>query len=128
MQLTRPLVGRISSADVAAFPSPKRTAYAYFSSKDQVELGAGVCEIPVGSSNQMHTHDSHDEVIYVLAGRVKFVFPEESVVLEPFEAVYIPKGLAHQIFNAGEQVAWHTFTFTSSVPVDNIVKMYRKDD
>ena len=124
MKLTNYLVGKVPTADVAAFDSPKRTAYAYFSSKDHVEMGAGVCEISVGSSNQMLAHDSHDEVIYVLTGQLKFVFPDDSVVLNPYDAIYIPKGLMHHIFNVGQDVAWHTFTFTSPVPVDNIVRMY----
>ncbi len=125
MNTDRFMIGRTSQAHVAAFTEPKRTAYVYFDSSAGAELGAGVCEIPVGSSNQKHAHDEHDEVIFVIAGRIKFVFPDAEVVLSATEAIYIAKGLDHQIFNVGDEVAWHSFTFTSPLPADRIRNLYR---
>ena len=122
------IVGKVETAGIAAFDMPKRTAYVYFDSASNVKLGTGVCEIPAGSSNQRHKHDGHNEVIFVLKGELRFVFPKDSIILKPHEAIYIPDGLEHQIFNDGAEAAWHTFTFDSPVPADNIGKMYRKDD
>lgn len=127
MKLTRSIVGRVADAGVAAFEAPKRTAYVYFDSSDGVKLGTGVCEIPPGSSNQKHQHDGYDEVIFVLQGELLFAFPDERVSLKAHEAIYIPDGLEHQIFNVGKEVAWHTFTFNSPVPADHIGRMYRKE-
>jgi quercetin dioxygenase-like cupin family protein len=119
------VVGREREEDKAAFPTPPRTAYFYFGAREGLNLGAGVCRIPEGSSNQRHTHDDADEVIYALQGRLRFVFPNESVELEPFQAVYIPKGLEHQIFNVGRGEAVHTFTFAPAAPADRIRRMYK---
>jgi quercetin dioxygenase-like cupin family protein len=118
-------IGRTREEDKAAFETPPRTAYYYFGKREGLNLGAGICVIPEGSSNQGHAHDDADEVIYVLRGRLRFVFPEQTEELEPFQAVYIPRGLHHQIFNAGPGEATHTFTFAPAEPADRIRRKYQ---
>lgn len=125
MSTLKAVVGRPNEEDKAAFETPPRTAYYYFGAREGVSMGAGICRIPEGSSNQRHAHDDADEVIYVLQGKVRFEFVGESVTLEPFEAVFIPKGLDHQVFNAGKGEAIHTFTFTPAEPADRIRRKYR---
>ncbi len=125
MQKLRATIGRMNDEDKAAFDAPPRTAYYYFGAREGLNLGAGICVIPAGSSNQGHAHDDADEVIYVLQGQLRFVFPEETVELKPFEAVYIPRGLQHQIFNAGKGEATHTFTFAPAAPADRIRRKYK---
>lgn len=122
------VVGKIANCAIAPFDSPKRTAYVFFDTSSGTNLGAGLCEIPVGSSNNRHQHEDHDEVIYVLSGKIEFRFPNESVVLEKPDCIYIPKGLDHQIFNVGEETAWHTFTFNGTAPVDMIKRLYQAND
>jgi quercetin dioxygenase-like cupin family protein len=125
MSGSRAIVGRIREEDQAAFETPPRTAYFYFGAREGLNMGAGICVIPEGSSNQKHAHDDADEVIYVLKGEVRFVFPDEAFVLKPFEAVYIPRGLDHQIFNVGKGEAAHTFTFAPAEPADRIRRKYK---
>ncbi len=125
MNELRATVGRPNEEDKAVFETPPRTAYYYFGAREGLNLGAGICRIPEGSSNQKHAHDDADEVIYVLQGSVRFDFPGESIVLHPFEAVYIPKGLDHQIFNVGPGEAAHTFTFAPAAPADRIRRKYK---
>lgn len=123
--MNQAIVGRERDEDKAAFETPPRTAYYYFGAREGAAMGAGICRIPPGSSNQKHAHDDADEVIYALQGILRFEFPGESVVLKPFEAVFIPRGLDHQIFNAGEGEAVHTFTFTPAEPADRIRRKYK---
>lgn len=118
-------VGRVRDEDKAAFETPPRTAYFYFGAREGLAMGAGICIIPEGSSNQKHAHDDADEVIYVLQGAVRFVFPDENIDLKPFEAVHIPRGLDHQIFNVGKGEAVHTFTFAPAEPADRIRRKYK---
>lgn len=120
-----PVVGREKEADAAEFETPPRKAYFYFGTREGLNMGAGICRIPPGSSNQKHAHDDADEVIYVLKGSLRFVFPDEAVELKPFEAVYIPRGLDHQIFNTGNDEAVHTFTFAPAEPADRIRRKYK---
>jgi mannose-6-phosphate isomerase-like protein (cupin superfamily) len=121
----RAVVGRENERDAADFETPPRKAFFYFGAREGLNMGAGICRIPAGSSNQKHAHDDADEVIYVLQGTLRFVFPDESVDLKPFEAVYIPRGLDHQIFNTGAGEAVHTFTFAPAEPADRIRRKYR---
>lgn len=121
----RATVGKERSEDAAAFETPPRTAFYYFGAREGLNLGAGICRIPSGSSNQKHAHDDADEVIYALQGTLRFEFPDESIVLKPFEAVYIPRGLDHQIFNEGSSEAVHTFTFSPAEPADRIRRKYK---
>ena len=125
METPRFMVAGVDTASKAAFKSPDRTAYVYSDSDSDARMGAGVCEIPPGSSNSRHTHMDEDEVIYVLSGRIRFEFPTESVTLQPLQAIYIERGLEHQIFNDGTTPAWHTFTFSSGDAAALIKRMYR---
>lgn len=119
------IVGNTVTAAKAPFENPKRTAYVYFDTDNGATMGAGVCEIPPASSNSNHVHEDEDEVIYVLKGRIRFQFPEKSVTLCPFEAIYIPRGLEHQIFNDGDETAWHTFTFNTAEAAARVKRMYK---
>lgn len=106
------------------FSSPKRDAFVSFSedSFEACELGAGFCEMPAGSSNEKHVHEKGSEVIMVIYGTFKFVFPGEEVILNPFDTIYIPKGIEHQIFNIGNTIGIHTFTFSDPVESGNILR------
>ena len=121
----KPLVGRKATAVKVEFESPRRTPYVYFGAAEGVSMGAGFCEIPPGSSNVRHAHPDADEVIYVLKGKLRFVFDTEEHLLEPFEAILIPRGAIHQIFNDGPDDAAHTFTFAPSGPEGAIKRMYK---
>jgi quercetin dioxygenase-like cupin family protein len=125
MSKLKAIVGRPNEQDKADFTTPPRTAYYYFGARENLSMGAGICMIPAGSSNQNHAHEDADEVIYVISGKVRFVFPEETVTLEAPEAVFIPRGLMHQIFNDGALPAVHTFTFTPAEPADRIRRKYK---
>ncbi len=121
----KPLVGRKATAHKVEFTSPPRTPYVYFGLDDGSPMGAGICEIPPGSSNVRHAHPDADEVIYVLQGRLRFVFDDVEHVLEPFEAILVPRDAMHQIFNDGPGPAAHTFTFAPSGPENAIRRMYK---
>lgn len=108
------------------FEKPERISYVCFSSEDGTSLGAGLCEIPVGSSNENHVHETADEVIHIIEGTFRFVFPDEEVIMRPKDCIYIPRGLWHQIFNAGDVPATHTYVFTDTKSTDLIINRYKK--
>ncbi len=116
----------LKEAHASHFTDPERTAYVYFSTEDHTNLGAGMCEMPAGSSNEHHVHENADEVIHIVSGKFKFVFPESEVILEPLDCIYIPRGLWHQIFNIGQETAYHTFTFTDTKSTDLVINYYNK--
>ena len=80
----------------------------------------------VGSSNERHTHETSDEVIHIIEGTFRFVFPTGDVVLKEKDCIYIPRGLEHQIFNIGTKPAFHSYTFTDTQSTDLIIKKYNK--
>jgi quercetin dioxygenase-like cupin family protein len=127
MDQPRPRIGRKATAVKVEFTDPKRTPYVYFGKDDGLPLGCGICEIPPGSSNVGHDHPDADEVIYVIAGRVRFEFKGESHVLEQGEAIFVPRHAWHQIFNDGPGLAVHTFTFTPAGPENAIRRKYQPE-
>ncbi len=121
-------VGRMDTALHGEFLEPPRDVFVYFTSEDNDALGAGVCRIPPGSSNAEHAHDDADEVIYVIAGSMRIVCDGEEILLNRADAVFVGRGVVHQIFNASrtEEVI-HTFTFNPPHPSDAIGKGYGND-
>ncbi len=116
----------LKEAHASYFAQPERTAYVYFSSEDRTGLGAGLCEMPAGSSNENHVHENADEVIHIVSGTFKFVFPDSEVILNPLDCIFIPHGLWHQIFNVGAETAYHTFTFSDTKATDLVINYYNK--
>jgi|SRR6056297_1678240 len=119
------IVGKEMKKQKVVFENPERTVYVYFGENDGASMGSGICYLPENSSNENHTHYEEDEVIFVLQGEIKFVFPSYERVLKPFEAIYIPKNEEHQIFNIGKGVAAHTFTFAPAGNEKNILNKYK---
>jgi quercetin dioxygenase-like cupin family protein len=66
-------------------------------------LTFGVATFPPDSKAPPHTHDTQEEIIFILSGRGEFVTPESSTALEPGTAVFIPPGSPHQIVVTGDE-------------------------
>lgn len=55
----------------------------------------GYATFPPGSAPPGHTHESEEEIVYVVRGRGRLIAPDCVVELEPGTAVYIPIGVEH---------------------------------
>mgnify|MGYP001404369871 CR=1 FL=1 len=42
-----------------------------------------------------HTHEAEDELFFVLSGRLRMLFRDREVVLEPGELLVVPRGVEH---------------------------------
>jgi quercetin dioxygenase-like cupin family protein len=63
----------------------------------------GLAEFPAGTLAAAHTHQTQEEIMYILSGTGTITAEGEETRLEPGVAVFIPPGLAHQIrVDAGE--------------------------
>ncbi len=121
-------IGRRKETERGVFKAPRREVYVYFGEHNNSELGAGICAVAPGSSNEMHAHDEGDEVIYVIDGEMRIVIEGEEAVLGKSDAVLVRKGQEHKIFNNSEsEELVHTFTFYPSSPADAIKNGYGRD-
>ena len=58
-----------------------------------------------GKGHSFHKHPDQEEVIYVLAGKVEQWIEGEKRILGPGDAAFIPAGVVHASFNAGQNDA-----------------------
>lgn len=58
-----------------------------------------------GQRNPRHRHNTCDEVLYVLRGRVRHSVGEETFVLEQGDTLTIPAGVFHHAVNIGHEGA-----------------------
>jgi len=63
----------------------------------------GLAEFPAGTLAGTHTHQTEEEIIYILSGEGAIIAGEKETRLEPGVAVFIPPGLSHQIRADGEE-------------------------
>lgn len=56
-------------------------------------------DVEPGGGHPFHIHPEMDEVIYILSGIAEQWIAQESKILGPGEAVYIPKKMVHATFN-----------------------------
>jgi len=62
-----------------------------------------------------HKHPDQEEVLFVVAGRLEQWIEREMRILGPGDAVFIPPGVVHASFNAGEEELRMLVVFSPSV-------------
>ena len=55
-------------------------------------------------SYERHTHDDHEEVYYIIAGRGNIKIGNEKTKFRDGDIIYIPEKSAHSITNDGEEM------------------------
>lgn len=60
-------------------------------------------DMPAGEGHTFHTHPNMDEVIYVISGRAEQWLEKEKRILSAGDGIYVPKGVVHATFNAGDE-------------------------
>jgi len=65
-------------------------------------LAFGLAEFPGDTLAATHTHQTEEEIIYILSGRGAIIAGEKEMRLEAGVAIFIPPGLSHQIRVDGE--------------------------
>lgn len=55
-------------------------------------------------SYERHTHDDHEEVYYIIAGRGNIKIGNETTKFRDGDIIYIPEKSAHSITNDGEEM------------------------
>lgn len=70
-------------------------------------------DLPAGSMPPLHLHRDHDEIFYVLSGRVSVHLPDRSVELGPGEAAFAPRGVPHAYEVGSEEDATVLVSTTS---------------
>ena len=63
----------------------------------------GLAEFPGGTLAAAHSHQTEEEIIYILSGEGAIIAGGSETSLEPGVAVFIPPGLAHQIRADGDE-------------------------
>jgi len=64
-------------------------------------LTLGRVVILKGKSNPRHRHNRCEEVLYLLAGKLRHTVGEQSVILEPGDTLRIPAGVFHNAQSIG---------------------------
>jgi putative monooxygenase len=66
-------------------------------------LTFGLADFPGGTLASAHTHDSEEEILYVISGEGAIIAGEQEIAMIPGVAVFIPPGLPHQIRADGQE-------------------------
>jgi quercetin dioxygenase-like cupin family protein len=78
-------------------------------------LTVGRCVLRPGRENPRHQHPNCDEVLVVLAGRIRHTLAGgEDTEMGPGDTITIPAGMAHRALNIGREDAVLLITFTSA--------------
>jgi quercetin dioxygenase-like cupin family protein len=84
-------------------------------------------QAPAGDMPPLHVHADHDEIFYVLEGRVSLHLPGASVEAGPGEAAFGPRGVPHayrvesdaRFLVAATSGAFASFVEETSVPAES---------
>ena len=55
-----------------------------------------------GKGHNFHKHPDQEEVLLIVAGSVEQWVEQEKRILGPGDSAFVPKGVVHASFNAGE--------------------------
>jgi mannose-6-phosphate isomerase-like protein (cupin superfamily) len=78
----------------------------FFRDHSQLPIRFDIWELPPGASEGAHTYaddDALEEIYYVLQGQGKLLIEGEEVTVTPGEAVLVPPGVDHALFNTGAE-------------------------
>ena len=92
-------------------PFEGRQGLSYFEGISAESAGAqGLCmhllDMPPGAAALPHLHEAHETAILVLSGRAKMRYGEglsQELEVGTGDFLYIPAGMPHQPFNAGDE-------------------------
>ena len=59
----------------------------------------------LGKGHNFHKHPDQEEVVLVISGMVEQWVDREKRILRPGDSAFIPAGVVHASFNAGDQPA-----------------------
>ena len=82
-------------------------------SKDMgsLKMGAAMGRMAPGGLTEMHTHESAEQLHYVLEGEVTIMSPDGNFKLTKGKAVWTPAGEAHGMMNeTDEDIVYLVFT------------------
>ncbi len=66
-------------------------------------LTVGKCYIEPGRNNPVHHHPNCDEVLHVIAGRIRHRVGDEYLEMGPGDTISIPLGSVHNATNIGDE-------------------------
>jgi len=66
-------------------------------------LALGMTILESGNSSSPHTHDTEEEIWFVLSGTGHARVAEETIPIENGTAIYIPPKQTHQLINDGKE-------------------------
>ena len=79
-------------------------------------VAMGVEDFAAGGSTPDHAHANSDEIFFVISGSGRATVGDESRDIAPGDAIWIPRGVRHQIVNTGTVVLRTTWTFVPAGP------------
>jgi mannose-6-phosphate isomerase-like protein (cupin superfamily) len=79
-------------------------------------VAMGVEDFAVGGSTPDHAHAHSDEIFFVLSGTGRAVVGDTTSDIGPGDAIWIPRGVRHQILQTGAAVLRTTWTFVPAGP------------
>jgi mannose-6-phosphate isomerase-like protein (cupin superfamily) len=60
--------------------------------------------LPIGASTQEHYHIKTEEIYFITAGRGRMRIDNEAADVEAGDAIAIPPGKRHKLWNTGEEI------------------------
>ena len=78
----------------------------FFREQSQLGVRFDIWELPTGASEGNHTHGGErplEEIYYFLAGHGKVDIAGEEVAVVPGDAILVPPGVDHGLYNTGTE-------------------------
>ena len=79
-------------------------------------LGMGMVILPSGQTSSVHSHQTEQEVWFVISGRGRVRIGGEEAVIRPDTVVVAPPGVPHQLINDGDDELKAIWMFSPAGP------------
>ena len=101
-----------------AAPGGPRTMYLLVEPENTATnaVAMGIEDFAIGGCTPDHAHANSDEIFYVISGVGRAVVAGTSQDVGPGDAIWIPRGVRHQVLNTGTETLRTTWTFVPAGP------------
>jgi quercetin dioxygenase-like cupin family protein len=80
---------------------------------DGSEMTFGTCYIRAGQRNALHSHPDCEELLYIVRGVCEHRLGDETIMMQPGDAIRIPRNIVHWARAAGEEDLFALIVFSS---------------
>jgi mannose-6-phosphate isomerase-like protein (cupin superfamily) len=112
---------------ISVVMQPTRTVYLWADKHTGAkQVSGGTAEIPAGSENSAHIHETEEEIMFIYEGNGQAIFDGQTFPVGPETIMFAPPGVKHQVKSTGPGTLKFAFFYAPPGPEQIVRELAKK--